>query len=108
MPSTMGLQLSCRQGWLNEEIVVQGGREVLRWEAAGTFKEPPTADILLPIRHLRVLYALPPEIFEKCLKAEIAAPHEFYCSQDSLNSYNSQPFQRFLKRMSVRNQYRAV
>lgn len=108
MPSTLGLQLRCRQPWLIEPIQVQHGGQIPRWEGAGTFDNAPTADILLPVRHLRVLYALPAQEYQECMDAEVAAPYEFYCRQTSLPTYNSPPFQEFLKRMSVRNQYRTV
>jgi hypothetical protein len=108
MPSTQSLLLRCRRPWLLESISVQHGGEHPRWEACGTFDSAPTSDITLPVRHLRILYALPAERYQECLEAEIAAPYEFYCRQDSLPTYNSPAFQEFLKRMSVRNQYRTV
>lgn len=108
MPSTQGRQLSCRLNWLREHIAVQHGGQLSRWSAAGTFDEEPTTDLVFQIRHLRVLYSLPAADYQECMLAEIAAPYEFYCRQDSLPTYNSPPFQEFLKRMSIRNQYRTV
>jgi hypothetical protein len=108
MPSTQSILLRCRSPWLVETIDVQHGAQLSRWEACGTFDKHPASDIILPVRHLRVLYSLPAQQYQECLRAEIAAPYEFFCRQDSLPTFNSQEFQKFLKRMSVRNQYRTV
>lgn len=107
MPSVTSSILRCRRGWLTEEIRVQNGGSQPRWRAAGTFPRsmPPTSDIELPVRHLRVLFALPDAEYGKCVGARIGAPHEFFCAQRVLGNYTSQPVQRFLRRMSIAAQY---
>jgi hypothetical protein len=65
---------------------------------------PAAGDVSLPLRHLRVLYALPdddgpPSLYARVTKAMALDAHEYVCPQNVLGSYTDQPMQRFLKRM---------
>jgi hypothetical protein len=102
-PRTTSLVVKLPVAWLDATVTVQSGavrqrREVLRGQL------PPTEDVSLPLRHLRVLYALPndngpPSLYERVTKAMALDGHEYVCPQIVLGSYTGQPMQKFLKRM---------
>lgn len=101
---TTSLVVSLPKAWLNVSVAVQGGasrarRELLQGQL------PATGDVSLPLRHLRVLYALPrddgdPSLYDRIAAALALDAHEYLCPQSSLSTYNSQVFQAFLKRMA--------
>lgn len=106
-PPTQSQLIECQLRWLEEEIDVQRGGRQPRWQAARVFPDtPPQSDLLLPVRHLRVLFALPPEQYENARDSGIAESHEFFCRQSSLRTFNAQPFRRFLKRLSLDTHFR--
>lgn len=92
--------VTCTLTWLREQIQVQKGRHVRRWKAAETFPTEPNAAIALPVRAIRVLFALPEPIFKQWRKYGMGAAHEYYCPIQSLEQHNAQRMQRLLKRMA--------
>jgi hypothetical protein len=101
IPASHSLILNCNKGWLNEKIPVQSGGSKARWEAAvSLFKSEPTEDIAVPVRHLRVIYVLPQELYDAWCSEHTPAGHEFFCSHASLDSYTSPKMQAFLRQMS--------
>ncbi|PJE20465.1 MAG: hypothetical protein CK431_26930 [Mycobacterium sp.] len=92
--------VTCTLTWLREEIAVQKGGRFPRWEAAETFTSEPTSPIELPVRAVRVLFALPQPIFETWRKYGMGAAHEYYCPIQSLEQHKGQRMQRLLKRMA--------
>src|SRR5207247_5416765 len=59
MPASHSLVLAVSQKWLKEEIPVQSGGSQPRWRACRTIKTAPQQDLEVPIRFLRVLFAIP-------------------------------------------------
>lgn len=78
-----------------------------RWKASGIYKQAPksSAGIAIPVRHLRVLYALPNDLYDKWTKEHAPTGYEFFCPHSSLDSYNSQKMQEFLRQMSIASQF---
>ena len=105
IPSSHSLVLSVSASWLNQTIPIQGGGQRTRWESTGTLTVAPVADLVLPVRHLRVLYALPNTLYHVWCSEHTSTGYEFFSPHSSLSSYNSQPFQEFLKRMSIATQF---
>jgi len=98
--------LMCPCSWLKADCTLpQKGRKP-RWEACGTFDEGPNTDVILPVRFLTVLFALPSELLTSWRASGVGSPGEYYCSHGALKTYNSQPFQKFLKQMSFAAHYR--
>lgn len=101
---TTSLVVSFSDTWLNAQVTVQRGarrsrRDILRGNL------PEGEPISLPVRHLRVLYALPtddasPSLFDRVCSSMVLEAHEYVCPQRTLASYTGQPMQRFLKRMA--------
>ena len=105
IPSSHSLLLMCRKKWLHENIRVKGGGNKPRWEVAGTLPDPPEVDLTVPIRHLRVLYALPNAAYKQWCPEHTPTGYEYFCPHSSLAGYNSQKMQSFLRRMSVASQF---
>jgi hypothetical protein len=76
-----------------------------RWKASVSFGAVPTADISVPVRHLRVLYALPNPVYHSWVREHTPTGYEFFCPHSSLDSYNNQNMQRFLRQMSIASQF---
>ncbi len=104
-PANHSLVAKVSKDWLLEEVTVAKGGQKPRWEAAGSIKSAPTEDISVPIRHLRVLYALPNNVYNDWCSNHVPTGYEFFCPHSSLDSYNSQTMQKFLRQMSLASQF---
>jgi hypothetical protein len=101
---TAALVIDLRDKWLNQEIVLRGrgGTYRSRRDVLGG-QLPDAASILLPVRHLRVLYALPAggnSLFEKARASYVLEAHEYICPFQMLGQWNGPDFQKFLKQMA--------
>jgi hypothetical protein len=98
--------------WLNEEISFKKGSKP-RWKIAGTFpagtnqvpKLPGQEELVLPVRHLRVLYALEATDYKNVIRNLVPAAHEFFCKQNALESYHAPKMQTFLLGMWLRHHF---
>jgi hypothetical protein len=104
IPASHSLVLQCPEAWFDELVPVQKGGEMPRWEAAASIDQTPGARSI-PIRFLRVLYALPNPTYEKWVPSHTPTGSEYFCPQSSLDSYRSQKMQTFLRQMSVASQF---
>lgn len=105
IPSSHSIVLNCGLAWLTEETRIQGGGQRPRWEAAKTFDSRPNESLSVPVRHLRILYSLPNDIYKEWCPVHIPTGYEFFCPHSSLDSYNSQTMQTFLRQMSIASQF---
>jgi hypothetical protein len=105
IPASHSLVLTCSNGWLLEEIAVRGGGKRPRWKALGTLEIEPTMDLVLPVRHLRVLYALPNALYKTWCPHHTPTGYEFFCPHSSLQSRTAQKMRSFLSQMSVAAQF---
>jgi hypothetical protein len=103
---TSSLMLGLPKRWLDVVVGIQGGglrtrREVLR----GLSEDE---KLSLPVRQLRVLYALPDDgsskLYMRASSQLTLEAHEFVCPQSVLTQYNNQNTQAFLKRMGPHHQ----
>jgi hypothetical protein len=102
MPLGASILISIPKSWLVSLITVQHGAEKPIWKAMGTWgDDSPSDSISLPIRHLRVLYALKDDHYDAWVKNITPAGHEYFCLANSLASYPSPKMKAFLKQMSV-------
>ena len=108
IPASHSIVLTCSPDWLREEIGVKGRGRIARWKACGTLKRPGkgrTLDYVAAVRHLRVLYALPNVVYDNWCSEHVPTGYEFYCPHSSLDSYNSQKMQTFLRQLSIASQF---
>lgn len=100
------LILRCPAAWFKEGIKLQRGGLQPRWQACRTISSEPAGDLALPIRWLRVLYALPNDIYAAWVKNNVPGGHEYFCRHSSLDSYTSQETQRFLRQLAHSSHFR--
>jgi len=107
IPSSHSLVLTCKKDWLEEKVSVNNGGQYPRWRASASLGTKPLADISVPVRHLRVLYALPNTTYHDWCSQHAPTGYEFFCPHSSLSSYRSQKMQGFLRQMSIATQFYA-
>jgi hypothetical protein len=103
-PSATSLNLTCEPKWMAGEIAIQKGGKRARWKAAGLTEEPKSPR-QFSVRHLRVLYALPTDLYIKWRDNITCQAHEYFCPHSSLGSFSNQAFREFLGKMSPDNHY---
>jgi hypothetical protein len=109
-PSSHSIVLECSRKWLEEEITIQHGGQIPRWKAARSFRTrlKKRDSVRIPVRHLRVLYALPNALYDSWCPNHTPTGYEFFCPHSSLDSYNSGRMRSFLRRMSIAAQFYLV
>lgn len=102
MPSLSSILVRITRTWLNGDVGVQNNGTAPRWETTGTMAQPDLMkeEFHIPIRQLRVLYALRPQDYTRWIPNHIPTGYEFFCTHPSLNTFSSPSTQTFLKRMS--------
>lgn len=105
MPTNHAPLADCSATWLKAKIALQKGGTKPRWEACGTVSAAPNSDIRIPVRHIRVLYALPDALYDKWLTSVTPGAYEFFCRHSSLGSHTSSAYREFLSRMIPGAQY---
>ncbi len=105
-PTTTSLLLKTPRRWLQREVAVRGGGRRTRLALGGFPDLSISGDqILVPIRWLQVLYALPNSVYKSWTSDQIPGPHEYFCRHRSMGSYNSKPMQMLLARMTLRSHF---
>lgn len=94
------------RAWLREAIRLQGGGTMPRWRAAGTLDEEPSSELKLPVRYLRVVFSLPNALHDKLKGSVIAAGHEYFLRHTTLDGYNAQATQSFLRSLAPASHFR--
>lgn len=105
MAEVRSLTLHCPVAWLCETIPLQRGSPTVRWQACRTFAAKPQGDHQVPIRYLRVLYALKKDLYKAWSAQNVPGGQEYYCRHSSLDSYNSPEMQEFLRRISFASHF---
>lgn len=81
-PSLHSLLVSCPAPWLGRPV--DDDDATPRWQAIGLTERCPDAAIALPVRDMRVLYALKPKHFREFAAHNIAHAHELFAPVDIL------------------------
>lgn len=102
MPTLNSVLVRIARTWLNGDVTLQRGGLAPRWRASGTMNEPSKSvpKYEIPIRLIRVLYALRKQDYSRWVPNHIPTGYEFFCTHDSLKTYTAPTTQEFLKRMS--------
>lgn len=103
LPSGHSMLLVVPLRWLKEKVGFERGLE--RWKAFGTFSTEPSSQLHIPLRHLRVLFALKDKDYQKLASYSSPAGHEYYCLQSSLKARTGPQMQSFLKTMSLSSHF---
>lgn len=106
VPSSHSLLVDIPRRWLRQNFDLQNGGVAPAWRASGAFVSEPQADVVRPIRHLRVLYCLPDAHYDDWKNNHTPTGYEFFCRDGSLDTFNSPPTRVFLRQMSIASQFR--
>ncbi len=83
-PSTQSLLAVCPIAWLLAPAAA--GDATPRWVATNVVRDAPTADLVLPVRSMRVMYGLRERHFQGFLTSVVPHAHEFYVPMDALTA----------------------
>lgn len=81
-PSLHSLLITCPLAWLLSPV--PGNEAVPRWQATGLLDQAPSRALVLPVRDIRVLYALKPRQFQEFACGSLAHAHELFAPIDAL------------------------
>jgi hypothetical protein len=101
-PSTHSLLAVCPVPWLLAPVVPGG--DVPRWKATGLLEKEPTTPLVLPVRDIRVLYALKARHYKGFVESQVPYPHEYFMPMEALiaeNSHQNPALQTLLARASA-------
>lgn len=102
-PSTQSRLAVCPLSWLMTPLMPRS--RILRWEATGVLKKAPDAQLVLPVRDLRVMYGLRARLYEGFMANQVPHPHELFAPMETLIAENGDrdpALQALVARASVR------
>lgn len=81
-PSTHSLLAVCPVPWLLAPVTA--GDPTPRWQATGVLRGEPVQPLYLPVRDIRVLYALKRAQYDGFAETQIPHPHEYFVPMEAL------------------------
>jgi hypothetical protein len=76
-PSTSSLLVVCPLRWLLEPV--EPHDDTPRWHLIRLLRDEPTEPLVLPVRDIRVLYALKARHYASVARGQVPHPHEYFC-----------------------------
>jgi hypothetical protein len=101
-PSTHSLMAVCPLSWLLAHITP--GDPTPRWIATGVLRSAPETPLVLPVRDIRVMYALKAEHYQGFAESQVPHPHEYFVPIERLTRTDAQhdpQMQALVSRASV-------
>ncbi len=86
-PSTQSLMAVCSVRWLRGPKGQP--EEKARWRLTGILRRAPDEPLILPVRDMRVVYALKQRQYDGFLTSQVPHAHEFFVPMDALVAENS-------------------
>ncbi len=102
-PSMHSMLVVCPLRWLRGTVEEYGA--LPRWRLCGMFKAEPAGPLILPVRDIRVLYALKPRDYQGFAECNVPHAHEFFAPIEALigaGGWRDPAMEAFLARASVR------
>lgn len=87
-PSTHSLLAVCPVPWLLAPAMTGG--PIPRWQATRVIRHEPAVPFILPVRDIRVLYALTNKHYEGFMKHQVPHAHEYFAPMEALMAYQSE------------------
>jgi hypothetical protein len=81
-PSTNSLLAVCPVPWLLGQSAP--GNPTPRWQSTLVLRAEPTQPLILPVRDIRVMYALKARHYNGLLQSHVPQPHEYFVPMDKL------------------------
>jgi hypothetical protein len=101
-PSTQSLLAVCPVPWLLGKTTEADPTP--RWQATGLLRHEPTQPLILPVRDIRVMYALKPRHYQGFTESQVPHPHEYFVPMDALTAkdgHGNPAMQALVARASV-------
>jgi hypothetical protein len=83
-PSTHSLLAYCPVPWLLAPITATDATP--RWQVTGVLRHEPDQPLVLPVRDVRVMYALKTRHYDGFVESQIPHPHEYFVPMDALTA----------------------
>ena len=83
-PSTHSMLASCPLPWLLAAVSAED--RTPRWQAVGVLRQEPTSALVIPVRDIRVLYALKERHYSGFAASQIPHPHEYFVPMDRITA----------------------
>ena len=81
-PSTHSMMAVCSLPWLL--AAVSEDDPTPRWKATGVLRREPTLQLVVPVRDIRVMYALKQRHYNGFVSCHLPHPHEYFVPMDAL------------------------
>jgi hypothetical protein len=102
-PSTHSMLAVCPLPWLLGQVPEEDPTP--RWRKLGVILTEPAAALVVPVRDIRVLYALKPRHYSGFTDSHVAHPHEYFVPMNAItaeDSASNPALQALLARASIR------
>ena len=83
-PSTHSMMAVCPVPWLLAPVTAND--PMPRWQATGVLRHAPTIPLTVPVRDVRVMYALKRDHYRGFAKSQVPHPHEYFVPMDTLTA----------------------
>jgi hypothetical protein len=101
-PSTHSLLAVCPVPWLMSPVMQ--GDPTPRWQVTGIFESAPLRDLVLPVRDIKVMYALKHRHYHGFAQHQVPHAHEYFVPMDALvaeRGHESPAMQALVARSAV-------
>jgi hypothetical protein len=105
-PSTRSLLAVCPVAWLLAPVTPTD--KMPRWKATGVIKVEPTMPLVMPVRDIRVMYALKQRQYQGFAECQLPQPHEYFVPMEELVAENAQDnpaLRELVSRASARSNF---
>jgi hypothetical protein len=86
-PSTHSLLAVCPVPWLLARVIA--GDPTPRWKATRVMRQEPVLPFILPVRDIRVLYALTSKHYDGFMRHQLPHAHEYFAPMETLMAHES-------------------
>lgn len=105
-PSTRSLLAVCPVTWLLAQVTPTDTTP--RWRATGVLKAEPDMPLVLPVRDIRVMYALKQRQYDGFAECQLPHPHEYFVPMEELvrkDAHQNPAMQELVARASARGNF---
>ena len=104
--STRSLLAVCPVSWLLAPVTPTDPTP--RWKATGVVASEPTLALVMPVRDIRVMYALKQHRYNGFAQCQLPQPHEYFVPMEELvaeNAHQNPAMQELVSRASARSNF---
>jgi hypothetical protein len=101
-PSTHSLMVVCSPVWLMAPVSPQDPTP--RWRITRVLRAPPVEPLVLPVRDVKVMYALKTRHYEGFASSQVPHAHEYFVPMDALtakDAHHSKAIQSLVARAAI-------